>query len=36
MSRAQIYARFSPPLAQYNALRRWLQVEGLHGDPRRS
>ena len=28
MSRAQIYARFSPPQAQYNALRTWLRTEG--------
>ncbi|HLK44996.1 MAG TPA: protease pro-enzyme activation domain-containing protein, partial [Acidimicrobiales bacterium] len=28
MSRAQIYARFSPPQAQYNALRTWLQSQG--------
>ena len=28
MSRAQIYARFSPPQAQYNALRNWLRANG--------
>ena len=28
MSRAQIYARFSPPQAQYNALRTWLRSHG--------
>ncbi len=28
LSRAQIYARFSPPQAQYNALRTWLQSNG--------
>ena len=29
LSRAQLYARFSPPKAQYNALGRWLESKGL-------
>ncbi|MFZ0665087.1 MAG: Ig-like domain repeat protein [Acidimicrobiales bacterium] len=28
LSRAQIYQRFSPPVAQYQALRNWLIAEG--------
>jgi photosystem II stability/assembly factor-like uncharacterized protein len=28
LSRSQIYARFSPPVAQYDALRSWLVSEG--------